>query len=53
VQAHLKLDFEPKAYAEPLTEQEAARFRGCGYSDDNIVAILGGNFRRLLGTTWT
>jgi membrane dipeptidase len=24
-----------------------------GYSDDNIVAILGGNFRRLLGATWT
>lgn len=23
-----------------------------GYSDDNISAILGGNFRRLLGTTW-
>ena len=24
-----------------------------GYSDDNIAAILGGNFRRLLGSTWT
>jgi membrane dipeptidase len=24
-----------------------------GYSDDNIMAILGGNFRRLLGATWT
>ena len=23
-----------------------------GYSDDNITAILGGNFRRLLGATW-
>ena len=23
-----------------------------GYSDDNIAAILGGNFRRLLGSTW-
>ncbi|MGI9246471.1 MAG: dipeptidase, partial [Steroidobacteraceae bacterium] len=23
-----------------------------GYSDDNITAILGGNFRRLLGETW-
>ncbi len=23
-----------------------------GYSDANIMAILGGNFRRLLGTTW-
>lgn len=24
-----------------------------GYSDDNVTAILGGNFRRLLGATWT
>jgi membrane dipeptidase len=24
-----------------------------GYSDDNITAILGGNFRRLLSATWT
>ena len=24
-----------------------------GYSDDNIAAVLGGNFRRLLGATWT
>lgn len=23
-----------------------------GYSDDNITAVLGGNFRRLLGSTW-
>lgn len=23
-----------------------------GYSDDNITAVLGGNFRRLLGATW-
>jgi membrane dipeptidase len=23
-----------------------------GYSDDNITAVLGGNFRRLLGGTW-
>ena len=23
-----------------------------GYSDDNITAMLGGNFRRLLGATW-
>ncbi len=23
-----------------------------GYSDDNIAAVLGGNFRRLLGTVW-
>lgn len=22
------------------------------YSDDNIKAVLGGNFRRLLGSTW-
>jgi membrane dipeptidase len=24
-----------------------------GYSDDNITAVLGGNFRRLLADTWT
>ena len=24
-----------------------------GYSDENIAAILGGNFRRLLGATWS
>src|SRR3569833_1156732 len=24
-----------------------------GYSEENVVAILGGNFRRLLGTIWT
>jgi membrane dipeptidase len=24
-----------------------------GYSDSNIQAVLGGNFRRLLGSTWT
>jgi membrane dipeptidase len=24
-----------------------------GYSDSNIQAVLGGNFRRLLGNTWT
>jgi microsomal dipeptidase-like Zn-dependent dipeptidase len=24
-----------------------------GYSDANIQAVLGGNFRRLLGSTWT
>lgn len=23
-----------------------------GYSDDNVTAVLGGNFRRLLGETW-
>ncbi len=23
-----------------------------GYSDDNVAAVLGGNFRRLLGATW-
>lgn len=31
-----------------LTEALIAR----GYSDDNITAVLGGNFRRLLGATW-
>ena len=45
-----KLDtdgYGPKrAYA--LTDALVRR----GYSDDNIVAILGGNFRRLLGGIW-
>jgi membrane dipeptidase len=31
-----------------LTETLIAR----GYSDDNVIAVLGGNFRRLLGATW-
>lgn len=31
-----------------LTESLIAR----GYSDENITAVLGGNFRRLLGATW-
>ncbi len=31
-----------------LTEALISR----GYSDDNITAVLGGNFRRLLGATW-
>jgi membrane dipeptidase len=31
-----------------LTDALIAR----GYSDDNIAAVLGGNFRRLLGGTW-
>jgi membrane dipeptidase len=32
-----------------LTEQLIRR----GYSDDNIRLVLGGNFRRLLGATWS
>jgi membrane dipeptidase len=46
-----KLDTD--GYGQPkriydLTESLIRR----GYSDDNITAILGRNFRRLLGTTW-
>lgn len=41
-------DYGPKrVYA--LTDALIRR----GYSDQNIAAILGGNFRRLLGATWT
>ena len=37
----------PKKFFD-LTEALIRR----GYSDSNIEAVLGGNFRRLLGTVW-
>jgi membrane dipeptidase len=40
----LKLDFTPEAYAEPLTEQEAAMFRTCGITAfHNSVGVGGPN----------
>ncbi len=40
----LKLDFRPEAYAEPLSEQEAAMFRTCGITAfHNSVGIGGPN----------
>jgi membrane dipeptidase len=40
----LKLDFRPEAYAEPLTEQEAAMFRTCGITAfHNSVGVGGPN----------
>jgi membrane dipeptidase len=40
----LKLDFRPEAYAEPLTEQEAAMFRSCGITAfHNSVGVGGPN----------
>jgi len=38
----LKLDFRPEAYAEPLTEQEAAMFRTCGITAFNNSVGVGG-----------
>jgi membrane dipeptidase len=40
--APLKLDFEPKAYALPLTEPEAAMFRDCGITGFHNSIGLGG-----------
>jgi membrane dipeptidase len=40
----LKLDFRPEAYAEPLSEQEAAMFRTCGITAfHNSVGVGGPN----------
>jgi membrane dipeptidase len=40
----LKLDFTPEAYAEPLTDQEAAMFRTCGITAfHNSVGVGGPN----------
>src|ERR1700761_8330175 len=40
----LKLDFRPEAFAEPLTEQEAAMFRTCGITAfHNSVGVGGPN----------
>ena len=47
-----KLDVEGFDHPRKIFDLTEALIRR-GYSDDNIVAILGGNFRRLLGATWT
>ena len=40
----LKLDFRPEAYAEPLSEQDAAMFRTCGITAfHNSVGVGGPN----------
>jgi membrane dipeptidase len=38
----LKLDFRPEAYAEPLSEQEAAMFRTCGITAFHNSVGVGG-----------
>lgn len=46
-----KLDTDGFDHPKKIFDLTAALIRR-GYSDDNIAAILGGNFRRLLGETW-
>ena len=47
-----KIDTDGFDHPRKVYDLTAALIRR-GYSDANIQAILGGNFRRLLGTTWT
>jgi membrane dipeptidase len=46
-----KLDTDGFDHPKKIYDLTEALIRR-GYSDDNVVAILGGNFRRLLGATW-
>jgi membrane dipeptidase len=46
-----KIDIEGFDHPKKTFDLTEALIRR-GYSDDNIGAILGGNFRRLLGATW-
>jgi membrane dipeptidase len=47
-----KIDTDGFDHPRKVYDLTAALIRR-GYSDSNIQAILGGNFRRLLGITWT
>jgi membrane dipeptidase len=47
-----KIDTDGFDHPRKIFDLTAALIRR-GYSDSNIQAILGGNFRRLLGSTWT
>jgi membrane dipeptidase len=47
-----KIDTDGFDHPRKVFDLTAALIRR-GYSDSNIQAVLGGNFRRLLGTTWT
>ena len=47
-----KLDTDGFDHPQKIFDLTEALIRR-GYSDDNITAVLGGNFRRLLGATWT
>lgn len=46
-----KLDIDGFDHPRRMYDMADALIRR-GYSDDNIIAVLGGNFRRLLGDTW-
>lgn len=46
-----KLDIEGFDHPQKIFDLTEALFRR-GYSEQNITAVLGGNFRRLLGSTW-
>lgn len=46
-----KLDTDGFDHPKKIYDLTEALIRR-GYSDDNITAVLGGNFRRLLGATW-
>ncbi|MET0535358.1 MAG: membrane dipeptidase [Steroidobacter sp.] len=47
-----KIDIEGFDHPQKVFDLTEALFRR-GYSEQNITAVLGGNFRRLLGATWT
>jgi membrane dipeptidase len=47
-----KIDTDGFDHPRKVYDLTAALIRR-GYGDSNIQAVLGGNFRRLLGTTWT
>jgi membrane dipeptidase len=47
-----KIDTDGFNHPRKVYDLTAALLRR-GYSDANIQAVLGGNFRRLLGSTWT
>lgn len=46
-----KIDIEGFDHPKKVFDLTEALFRR-GYSEQNIIAVLGGNFRRLLGATW-
>ena len=46
-----RIDIEGMDHPKKMFDMTEALIRR-GYSDDNIEAILGGNFKRVLGTIW-
>jgi len=47
-----KIDTDGYDHPQKIFDLTEALIRR-GYSDDNISAVLGSNFRRLLGATWS